>query len=193
MLLRGQVTNHSHCHCSRTPTPEDYLRFLSVVPDLVVGRNPLANGAMAWSTIKSAEWSLHHSPTFHYREWKLSKHDATRVDAMLHKLLKDGRVTKQPSIQKQWISAMLVRQMVGAIFRYAMTNSTRSWDVTIHKCLSLVLQAATCSRSGDTHQTEYYKEPVHLRWEHVFVKIAGTLEKPSMRMLVRLFHSKGHK
>ena len=182
-----------HGHCSHTPTPEDYLRFLTVLPDLVVGRNPLVPGAMAWSTIKSAEYSISHSLVFHHREWQLTKHDAARMDALMFKNLKDGRVTKEPSFQKQWSSAMLVKQMVHAILRDAIKNGTRSWDVTIHKCLSLVLEAATCSRSGDIRQTQRCKEPVHLRWEHITIKITGTGEHPRMRMPIKLLYTKGHK
>ena len=74
-----------------------------------------------------------------------------------------------------------------------MAIGTRSWDVTIHRCLGLVLQAATCSRSGDIRQTVNYKEPVHLRWEHITIKITGTREQPRMRMLIKLFYTKGHK
>lgn len=148
---------------------------------------------MAWSTLKSAEYSLNHSLTFHYQGWALSKRDAVRIDALLIKHLRDGRVTKHPYIQKQWISAMLVRQMVMALFRNAINNGTRSWDVVVHKCLSLVLQAATSSRTGDIRQSSHYKDPVYLRWEHIVIKMKKTPEKPSMRMLIKLFHTKGHK
>lgn len=163
------------------------------MPDLVDGRNPLVPGAMAWSTLKNVEFSLDRSLTFYYPEWKLSKHHATQVDSLLKQHLKTGRATKQPSLEKQWISAMLVRKMVVALLCNAIEEGTRCWDSVIYKCLSLVIQAATCSRAGDTRQSQLYRYPVHLRWEHVVIKMTGTEQNPSMRMLIKLYHTKGHK
>lgn len=164
------------------------------MPDLVDGRSPGTKGtAMAWSTLVSARLSLDHSLTFHYPQWTLSKHGNKRVDALFLQLEKDGRVTRVPTLEKQWISAMLVRQMVTALLRKAIADGTRSWDAVIHKCLSLVLQAATCARAGDIVQSDSYSDPVHLQWKHVKVKFMGTVEKPDMRMLVKMFFTKGHK
>ena len=163
-----------------------------MLPDFVVGRNPLVPGPMAWSTLKPAEYSISHSLLFPHRDWEMTTHDAAQIDAVMRQHLKDGRATREPAFEKQWISAMLVKRMVRAILRDAIQNGTR-WDVTIHQCLSLVLQAATCSRSGDIRQTVQYKEPVYLRWQHVTIKVTGTPEEPYMHMLIKLFHTKGHK
>ena len=84
--------------------------------------------------------------------------------------------------------------MVKAIFRDALANGTRSWDVTIHNCLSLLLQAATCTRTGDMRQEQGYdNKPVHLEFEHITLKFTGTTEQLSMHMLVRLLFTKGNK
>lgn len=176
---------------SPTPTLDEYLQFLSQLPELIDGRQ--ADGVMAFSTLKSAVSTLNHSFTFHFEGWTLSGHATKRIDAMLTGHLKAGRATVDPAREKQWISAMLIRQMVMALFNDAFTNGTRSWDVTILKCLSLVFQAATCARAGDINQSSGYEAAVHLRWEHVTVKIMGTEEQPNMKMLIKLYYTKNNK
>jgi hypothetical protein len=70
--------------------------------------------------------------------------------------MKEGKITKDPSRQKQWLSAHIIGGMAKAVLIDALDNGTLSWDVTICRVFSIVLISALCSRSGDVAQTTLY-------------------------------------
>lgn len=71
-------------------------------------------------------------------------------------MLKDGKITNDPSREKQWLGAHVIGGMAKAILMDAVDNGTLSWDVTICRVLSIVLISALCTRSGDVAQTTLY-------------------------------------
>jgi hypothetical protein len=50
-------------------------------------------------------------------------------------LLKEGKLTKDPSWDRNWVGAFLVRKLAIAILRDALSNGTLNWDVAVSKVL----------------------------------------------------------
>ncbi|KAK4997294.1 hypothetical protein LTR66_003269 [Elasticomyces elasticus] len=63
----------------KTPTGEDVARFLLRLPEHIAGRHP--TGAISWAYLKNRERQLERSLTFEYPEFKLTKHQALKIDA----------------------------------------------------------------------------------------------------------------
>lgn len=83
--------------------------------------------------------------------------------------------------------------MSKAMLSNALTNGTKSWDVTISDCLSLVLQAGLASRGGDFKRSGDYGGNEHLRWEHIKMLALGDRADPKLKMVVTLHYRKGFK
>ncbi|KAJ8110459.1 hypothetical protein OPT61_g6701 [Boeremia exigua] len=67
-------------------TGDDVLRFIA---------------RLAWSSIVNAEQNLKRILTFQYRDFKLDRHDKSRISAAIQQLLKDGEITQNPVRKEQ--------------------------------------------------------------------------------------------
>jgi hypothetical protein len=79
-----------------------------------------------------------------------------RLDNVIATLLQEGKITKDPMREKQWLGAHIIGGMAKAILIDALDCGTLSWDCTICRVLSIVLISALCSRAGDVAQTTLY-------------------------------------
>ncbi|KAF7189366.1 hypothetical protein HII31_09344 [Pseudocercospora fuligena] len=187
----AQHTLHIGDRPFATPTGEDIARFIAQLPDHLQSRHD--DGKTAWTLIKSAEVSLDRSLSFHFPDFKLSKHEALRIDATIQKLIDDGKVTKDLVREKQWLTCQVMKRMITVIFEDAINNGTKSWDVTLAGCLGLALQAAITSRAGDFRRSSHYQGEQYLKWENIELKATGDRENPRLAMLVTLYFRKGFK
>jgi hypothetical protein len=89
------------------------------------------------------------SIVFYHRDFTLSKHERLRIQTTIHKLFHEGKLTKDPAYERNYIGVFLVRKLTTALFKDALTCGTRSWDVTLAKILSIVLTSALAARTGD--------------------------------------------
>lgn len=129
---------------------------------------------------------------FVYPTFTLSPHERRRISICLKSLLQEGKLTKDPQREAQWVGITLVKRMVKAMAEEAYTSGTRSWDCTISKILSVVLLSVLGSRAGDITLSQGYENAECLRWEHVHMKLMpGT--KSQLLMRLTLAYEKGHK
>ena len=137
---------------------------------------------------------LERALVFHYKDFKLTKQDAHRIDAVIQQLLNDGKITKDPVRERLWLGSRIVQQMAVAMLNNAINNGTKSWDVTLSCCLTIVLQSALACRAGDIQRSKHYTGEEYLQWKHITLKATGaTVQNPKLTMLVTLLYRKGHK
>lgn len=73
---------------------------------------------------------------FQFSTSKLITHDAVRIKPLLKNFLRDGKLTREPARQKQWVGCVLIRIMVTSVLNDAMSNGTANWDITVSGVLS---------------------------------------------------------
>lgn len=168
------------------------MRFLDCLPNHLQSRRD--DGKIAYTVILHAERHLNRALTFHYADYQLSKHGSLRIQAVINKLLNDGRLTTDPLREAQWLSCQVVKKMATAVLIDAVEEGTESWDVTIASVFSLVLQAALCSRPGDFKRSAYYAGEEYIKLRDIeMVSTADNDGNVQMRMLVKLLWRKGVK
>ena len=143
--------------------------------------------------IKNAEMQLDRALTFHYADYKLSRHDALRLDATIQKLLIDGEITRDPVREKQWLTCQIIKKLVTAVLIDAVENGTKSWDATLAGSFALVLQAALSARSGDIKRSAHYSGEEYLKWRDIELIATAQDGKVTLKMLIKLFWRKGAK
>lgn len=62
---------------------------------------------------------------------------------------REGASLKDPTREKCWLGAALVRKLVTALLDDSLVTGTLNWDVTIYRALSIVFIAALATRAGD--------------------------------------------
>jgi hypothetical protein len=91
--------------------------------------------------------------------------------------------------KKQWVSFMILLEMAKRWFTYALTNGTHSWDITLLKVTSVVLQSALSSRSGDITRSQLYEGLECLCWKDITLRLDDASDKsnPSIQDLKGTF------
>lgn len=132
---------------------------------------------------------------WHKPKFNLNKSEELRLKTTLEGMLKKGRLTKDPAREKQWVTAMLVKRLVQSLLQQALSSGTLSWDVTLSRSLSLLLQAALCSRSGEVLRSPDYEDLECLLYEHITLKLVRNKKtgKEHFRGLMVLAFEKGKK
>lgn len=166
-------------------------RFISRLPSHLESRHQ--DGKIAWTVIRDAEKQLNRSLAFHYPNYKLSRHETLRIGAVVQKLLDEGKITRDPVRERQWLTSEIMKKLVTAVIVNAVHNGTKSWDVTVSSCLSLVLQAAMASRSGDFRRSHHYDGEEFLKWRDIQLVVEERNGVGSLRMLIKLRYCKGQK
>jgi hypothetical protein len=83
-------------------------------------------------------------------------HHLSRIEVHLQQLVTQGKLVRGTWYKKQWISFMTLLRMSRSWFQRAMSEGTHSWDITLNKVTSVVMQSAMSSRSGDITRTQLY-------------------------------------
>lgn len=107
---------------------------------------------------------------FYHEDFKVTKHDRLRLATAIDRAHKMGKLTKDRAREALWVGASLVQRLAYALVNRALKDGTRSWDLTISKTLSFVLQAAVASRSGDIIKSKGYTNEYCLKWKDVTIK-----------------------
>lgn len=133
------------------------------------------------------------SPPF-YRPYFSACLTDLHIASHLESMYKSGTLTRESMRdEKLWLMHDVVGRMTTAILRDAVTQGTQSWEITIQRCLSLLLMAALCCRAGDFTRSNMYDGLEVLRWEHVTVHLEAA-ESPSRFMaMLELQYCKGEK
>lgn len=130
-----------------TPVGEQIERFI----DSIVGQiKPVGlHQVPSYNWIQQGVLHLVDSIVFYHGEFTLSKHERLRIQATIHRLFHEKKLTKDPAIERHHIGVFLVRKLSTGLFKDALTTGTRSWDVTLAKVLSIILTSALAARTGD--------------------------------------------
>lgn len=168
-----------------TPSMDELERFLCSIVSRV---RPRSNEVPAFTWLRGGLRRLIVVLTFHFADFRVSKHDALRMKTVFQKLLNDGKITREPSRKVQWIGSVLVRRLITVIFREAINEGTGNWDKPIQRALSLLLISALSCRSGDimTSTRDTQKLPF-LCYNDITVKLVGGngLENLEAEVLIR--------
>jgi hypothetical protein len=109
---------------------------------------------------------------FKYPAFKLSKNESVRIDAVLDALAKEKKVFRGSWRKRQWLGVNLLEKMSRAWLQAALDDGCLSWDVQLHKLLSIVLLSALGCRTGEVSLTGRY-EVEYMRWKHIELKLAA--------------------
>jgi len=145
----------------------------------------------SYKGLKSGLSNLLYDLKFDDDQFKLSSHERIRIATVFKDLLRKGKLTKDPSREKQWLGVFYVEKMASAFYEDTLVHGTPSWDVIIGKALSLLLNSALSTRSGDTSVSAGYTEGLLLR--DVKVKLIRTDNVEMWRALITLRNEKGSK
>ncbi len=173
------------------PSGEDLERFFDAIVSKI---KRIGNDIPSESWIKGGLDRLLVGLFFHYKGFALSKHDSMRLNSLFQQLLNDGRITRKPIRDAQWIGAVLLRRLILAIFRDAFEEGTTNWDKTIQKALSLLLLGALSCRCGDImkDQSDVHDLPF-LCYDDIAVKLVGGDGIEYLQALIVIRNEKGKK
>jgi hypothetical protein len=130
-----------------TPFGEQIERFLSSIVENVNPRSAHQVPSHKW--LQQGLGHLVNSLVFYVKDFTLTKHERVRIATIVNQLFEEGKLTKDPAIERHHIGVFLVRKLATCLLSDALTNGTINWDVTLAKTLSIVLTAALASRTGD--------------------------------------------
>ncbi|CAK1367757.1 unnamed protein product [Cercospora beticola] len=161
---------HTLGHDLKKPfTGEDLFRFFGSVVKHLKGRGyntKLPN----LRTLENGIKVLTYYGTYTYSTkdgYEFTKQHQARIKVLWDDLIKSSQAIKGRSRKQSWLGYRTLEHMIRTFIEDATSNGTYNWDVTIAKCLSVVLPAATVSRSGDVARTSAYTGEEYLKWEDV--------------------------
>lgn len=186
------VTNDlTTCSISQTPTGEQIERFLFSIVGLV---KPTTNAVPSYDWLQSGLRCLLGSLYFHHSAFSLSRHDSLRISTVIDELAHQGKVTKEPSRQRNWVGVFIVRKIATAMLIDALTRGTLNWDVTLSKLTSIVLTAALLVRSGDILADSLDDQPLpYLCYQDITLKLVGGQDIEHLVAEVVIRNEKGKK
>lgn len=122
------------------PSGEDIQRFLTSI----IGKiEPKSQHAVpSYTTITTAIRYPVSTLVFEYADFSLSRHESSRIKALVDGFAKQGRLNREPTRERHWVGVTLVKLTIHALFKNALENGTRNWDVTIARALSLTLTSS---------------------------------------------------
>lgn len=149
---------------------------------------------MSARTIKVGLSSISKAAAFYYSDFKLTKHDSMRIEALVQSLVLDGKLTTDVKREKQWMGSVVVAKMVEAAYQDALDNGVLCWDRSLAKTQSLVLVAALGCRVGDVSWTRHDRHDLpYLTYGDLDMKLVGGSEVQHLVMLMRMRNDKGKK
>ena len=111
---------------------------------------------------------------FKYDSFRLTKHENARITATIEDLYQKVHITKNPTMEKNWIGLVLVERLCVSLFKNAFDEGTLVWDVTISRVTSMTRTCALLTRSGDITKGRLDSQALLLlAYEFVMIKFAG--------------------
>jgi hypothetical protein len=130
--------------------------------------------------------------TFKYKDFKITGHDARRIDTVLDALAKENKLLRGKWKKSEWIGVLLVEKMVRAYFQASLDQGCKSWDVQLSKILSLVLVSACCCRAGEVSLSRDYTTEF-MKWEHITLKLEGGATIDHLEATIEICYEKSKK
>lgn len=131
---------------------------------------------------------------FDYPKFNFSRHDCARIDNTVESLTKEGMITQGRRREKyEWVGASMIEKMSRSWFQAALDDGCLSWDIVIHKALTVVLQSALACRSGDIAKSQL-RTSEFMRWSDIKLKLTpGDDTLDGLQLTVVIKFEKGHK
>jgi hypothetical protein len=146
------------------------LRFVDTIVKHIRGRGVDAVVPLR-SCIKKGIENLFSGLTFEYPKFNLTKHECTKLDALIDGLAVEGKLLRGKRRKKnEWIGVALVEKMSRCWLQAALDDGCLSWDIVIHKAMSVVLQSALGCRAGEISRSRHYTVE-SMRWSHLVMKL----------------------
>ena len=131
--------------------------------------------------------------TFNFPDFKMNKSERRRLRSIMNVHLHEGRLTRDPIHEKQWLGALLVHRVTTAYAQDALANGTFNWDTVLLRILSVVLQSVLGCRAGDLARSQHYKGLEYMRFEHIQMKLVQFEGKEIIQAQIVLRYAKGSK
>ena len=175
-----------------SPSADDIMRFLSSIIDKVIPRSD--NGVPTFGWMKNGIKSMMDSLIFEYSDFSLSPHHTSRISTLVDSFVQQGRLTKKPHRERQWLVISLVKIMADAILRDAVENGTPNWDTTLRNLLLLLLSSALQCRSGDILKERRDEHPLpYIVYGDIALKLVGGSQLEHIQAEVKIRNEKGYK
>jgi hypothetical protein len=122
-------------------------------------------------SIRKGILALFSALTFEHPKFNLSKHECSRIDALIDGLSDEGKLLRGRVREKfEWVGVSIVEKMTRSWLQAALDDGCLSWDIIIHKALTVVLQSALACRGGEIARSKGYTVE-YMRWSHLEMKL----------------------
>ncbi|KAK5721898.1 hypothetical protein LTR15_006491 [Elasticomyces elasticus] len=137
-----------------------------------------------------------------YGEFKgisFNPQDRSRLKTFISDAVQGGRLTAGRWQQRTWIGFVTLSRMIRAYLIHTLEHGTMNWDITISRCLGVVLTAALGCRSGDIARTIGYKGTEYMKFRDIDLKLDITttgdpnVTLADIRATVTIPYAKGYK
>lgn len=173
------------------PTGVELERFFYSIVSRV---KPRTNQVPAYTWLKSAVGFVVECCVFHHKTFTLTPHERSRISTLLDSLLQEGKITQDPSWERNWAGVVVVRKLVEALVKDAFHCGTMTWDITLAKCLSIVLTAALGARTGDLSVAPLNQHALpFLAYKDVVIKMKGGDTIDDLEAVITIRNEKGDK
>ena len=117
------------------------------------------------------------------KQFEIAAGERMRSNAILVEHTEEGRLFKGRRREREYLVQSLLTQMCESWLRDALDNGTVSWDVTLARALSVVLQSALNFRMGDITRAYLCTGNEYLTWGDICLRIKND-KPPSYENLV---------
>jgi hypothetical protein len=127
--------------------------------------------------------------------FRMTAHDTSRFRSFLDKATRDGRLTTGKWKKRTWIGYAVLSRLVRAYLTHGVEQGTLNWDVTMARCLSVVLVSSLGARCGDVGLVRTYEgKAYYMQWRHIELSLEGDMPLFSaLRARITLEFEKGNK
>ncbi|RDL33092.1 uncharacterized protein BP5553_08531 [Venustampulla echinocandica] len=146
------------------------LRFVDTIVKHIRGRG-VDDATPLRSCIRKGIQSLFSGLTFEYPKFNLTRHECTKLDALIDTLASEKKLLRgKRRAKNEWIGVALVENMSRCWLQAALDCGCLSWDVVIHRAMTVVLQSALCCRAGEISKSCGYTVEF-MRWSHLVMTL----------------------
>jgi hypothetical protein len=153
----------------RGPPADVLIRFIDTVVKHVEVRLE-DKPAPQFKTIRAGFQKLESALTFKYPEFKLSRHECARLDAVFDALAKDKKLLRGRWRERQWLGVTILEKMARSWMQFGLESGCNSWDIHLQKLFSVVMLSSLGCRSGELALSGFYTEE-YMRWGHIKLKL----------------------